>query len=87
MRTGLARSKCPSKSMPPPRLDSGACDEIYLADFVVAYHCARRLKMPRGLTPYEAFCKACGENPSQFTADPQHQLPGPDISSASVVWN
>ena len=30
----------------------------HLADFVDAYNFARRLKTLRGLTPYEAICKA-----------------------------
>jgi len=30
----------------------------HLADFVTAYNFARRLKTLRGLTPYEAICKA-----------------------------
>jgi transposase InsO family protein len=51
----------------------------HLADFVAAYNYARRLKTLRGLTPYEAICKAWAENPSLFTADPHHQLPGPNI--------
>jgi hypothetical protein len=51
----------------------------HLADFVAAYNYARRLKTLRGLTPYEAICKVWAENPSLFTADPHHQLPGPNI--------
>jgi hypothetical protein len=51
----------------------------HLADFVAAYNYARRLKTLRGLTPYEAICRAWGESPSQFTADPHHQLPVPNI--------
>src|SRR3954462_8010204 len=42
----------------------------HLADFVAAYNFARRLKTLRGLTPYEAICKAWAENPSLFIADP-----------------
>ena len=55
-------------------------DELrkHLADFVAAYNYARRLKTLRGLTPYEAICKAWAENPSLFTANPHHQLPGPN---------
>lgn len=52
----------------------------HLADFVAAYNYARRLKTLRGLTPYEAICKAWAESPSLFTADPHHQLPGPNSS-------
>src|SRR5215211_3369085 len=50
----------------------------HLADFVAAYNYARRLKTLRSLTPYEAICKAWAESPSLFTADPHHQLPGPN---------
>ena len=32
--------------------------ERHLGDFVAAYNLARRLKRPRGLTPYEFICKA-----------------------------
>jgi transposase InsO family protein len=35
----------------------------HLADFVAAYNFARRLKTLRGLTPYEAICKAWTDNP------------------------
>ncbi|MBL6459539.1 transposase, partial [Belnapia sp. T6] len=51
----------------------------HLADFVAAYNFARRLKTLRGLTPYEAICKAWTEEPSRFIHDPHHQIPGPNI--------
>lgn len=51
----------------------------HLADFVAAYNFARRLKTLRGLTPYEAICKAWTDEPSRFTQDPHHQIPGPNI--------
>ncbi len=51
----------------------------HLADFVAAYNFARRLKTLRGLTPYEAICKAWTDEPSRFIHDPHHQLPGPNI--------
>lgn len=51
----------------------------HLADFVAAYNFARRLKTLRGLTPYEAICKAWTEEPSRFIQDPHHQIPGPNI--------
>lgn len=56
-------------------------DELrkHLADFVAAYNYARRLKTLRGLTPFEAICKPWAESPSLFTADPNHQLPVPNI--------
>lgn len=51
----------------------------HLADFVAAYNFARRLKTLRGLTPYEAICKAWTDDPSRFTHDPHHKTPGPNI--------
>ena len=48
----------------------------HLADFVAAYNFARRLKILRGLTPYEAICKAWTEQPSSFVHDPHPQIPG-----------
>ncbi|MCW8088527.1 IS481 family transposase, partial [Sabulicella glaciei] len=50
----------------------------HLADFVAAYNFARRLKTLRGLTPYQAICKAWAEEPQRFTANPHHQMPGPN---------
>jgi transposase InsO family protein len=51
----------------------------HLTDFIAAYNFARRLKTLRGLTPYEAICKAWKEEPSRFIHDPHHQIPGPNI--------
>jgi transposase InsO family protein len=51
----------------------------HLADFVAAYNFARRLKTLRGLTPYEAICKAWIDEPASFTQNPHHQTPGPNI--------
>lgn len=51
----------------------------HLTDFVAAYNFARRLKTLRGLTPYEAICKAWIDDPSRFISNPHHQSPGPDI--------
>ncbi len=48
----------------------------HLADFVDAYNCARRLKTLKGLTPYEAICKAWTKEPKRFSLDPLHQMPG-----------
>ena len=39
----------------------------------------RRLKTLRGLTPYEAICKAWSTEPSRFRSNPLHQMPGPNI--------
>jgi transposase InsO family protein len=51
----------------------------HLADFVAAYNFGRRLKTLKGLTPYEAICKAWLAEPHRFTSDPTHQSPGPNI--------
>jgi transposase InsO family protein len=51
----------------------------HLSDFVAAYNFGRRLKTLKGLTPYEAICKAWLAEPRRFTSDPTHQIPGPNI--------
>ncbi len=51
----------------------------HLTDFVVAYNFARRLKTLRGLTPYEAICKAWTDDPARFISNPHHQSPGPNV--------
>jgi transposase InsO family protein len=48
----------------------------HLADFVAAYNFGRRLKILRGLTPYEFVCKTWTEQPQRFTINPLHQMPG-----------
>ena len=48
----------------------------HLTDSVDAYNFGRRLKRLRGLTPYEATCKAWAAEPKRFTANPHHQMPG-----------
>ena len=48
----------------------------HLADFVAAYNFGRRLKTLRGLTPYEAICKAWTDEPHRFRLNPLHQMPG-----------
>ncbi|MCP3418052.1 IS481 family transposase, partial [Bradyrhizobium brasilense] len=37
---------------------------------------ARRLKTLRGLTPYEAICKAWADEPNRFRIDPIHLTSG-----------
>ena len=59
--------------------DSHGQLRAHLADFVSAYNFARRLKTLRGLTPYEAICKAWSAEPGRFRSDPLHQMPGPNI--------
>ena len=48
----------------------------HLADFVTAYNYARRLKILKGLSPYEYICNAWTKEPDRFTLDPIHQMPG-----------
>ena len=48
--------------------------ETHLAD----YKLGRRLKTPRGLTPYEFICKCWTSEPERFTIDPIHQMQGPN---------
>ncbi len=51
----------------------------HLHDFVRAYNFGRRLKTLKGLTPYEAICKAWTNEPTRFRLDPLHQMPGLNI--------
>jgi len=51
----------------------------HLTDFVNAYNFARRLKTLKGLTPYEAICKAWTKEPERFKLAPIHQMPGLNI--------
>ncbi len=57
----------------------------HLTDFVAAYNFARRLKTLRGLTPYEAICKAWTDDPSRFISNPHHQSLGPTSSWRSTM--
>jgi hypothetical protein len=56
----------------------------HLADFLAAYNFARRLKTLRGLTPYEAICKAWTDDPSPFISNPHHQSLGLNIRRAEA---
>ncbi len=51
----------------------------HLANFVLAYNFARRLKALKGLSPYEFICKAWASQPECFTLNPLHQMPGLNI--------
>ncbi len=51
----------------------------HLSDFVDSYNFGRRLKTLKGLTPYEAICKAWTSEPKRFTLEPLHQMPGLNI--------
>jgi transposase InsO family protein len=48
----------------------------HLADFISAYNFGRRLKMLKGLTPYEFICKCWTSEPERFILNPFHQMPG-----------
>src|SRR6266576_3638040 len=48
----------------------------HLADFVTAYNFARRLKILKGLSPYEYICNAWTKEPGRFVLDPIQQMPG-----------
>ena len=48
----------------------------HLVTFLDAYNFARRLKTLRGLTPYEAICKAWADQPRRFRYDPTHLTSG-----------
>ena len=48
----------------------------HLSDFVDAHNFARRLKMLRGLTPYEFIYKIWTSEPERFTMEPHHQMLG-----------
>ncbi|EXL01756.1 hypothetical protein BG36_17195 [Aquamicrobium defluvii] len=50
----------------------------HLQDFIDAYNFGRRLKMLKGLTPYEFICKRWTSDPDRFIIDPIHQMPGPN---------
>lgn len=56
-------------------------DELrgHLALFLDAYNSARRLKTLKGLTPCEFICRSWAAEPHRFTANPHHQMPGPNI--------
>jgi hypothetical protein len=60
------------------------CDDhqqlrTHLANSIAAYNYGRRLKTLRGLTPFEAICKAWTVEPERFRLDPLPQMPGPNI--------
>ena len=48
----------------------------HLADFLVAYNFARRLKTLNGLTPYEFVCKRWTTEPQRFRLNPLQQMLG-----------
>jgi transposase InsO family protein len=56
--------------------DSHRQFQSHLVDFINAYNYGRRLKMLKGLTPYEYICKIWTTDPKRFRLDPTHQMPG-----------
>lgn len=50
--------------------------DAHLADFILAYNYARRLKALKGLTPFEYICKIWTIQPERFKLNPTHQMPG-----------
>jgi len=46
--------------------------QVHLADFMAAFHVARRLKTLSGLTPYENIDKAWMSDRDKFIVDPIH---------------
>ncbi|WP_412760101.1 integrase core domain-containing protein [Methylobacterium guangdongense] len=59
--------------------DSHGQLRAHLTDFVSAYNFAQRPKTLRGLTPYEAICKALTGESNHFRPDPLHHMPGLNI--------
>lgn len=51
----------------------------HLADFLLAYNHAKRLKTLKGLTPHEHLCKCWTEKPEQFKINPIHHTLGLNI--------
>ena len=48
----------------------------HLVDFVTAYNFARRLKILKGLSPYEYICSTWTKESGRFILNPIHQMPG-----------
>ncbi|MGB8601165.1 MAG: IS481 family transposase [Rhizomicrobium sp.] len=53
--------------------------QSHLTDFINAYNFARRLKMLKGLTPYEYICKIWTNEQKRFILNPTHKMPGLNI--------
>ncbi len=52
----------------------------HLANFVSAYNFGRRLKILKGLTPYEFICKCWTSQQQRFKLNPLQQMPGLNIA-------
>jgi transposase InsO family protein len=51
--------------------------EAHVLAFVTAYNFAKHLKALRWRAPFQAMCDAWNADPSAFTIDPHHLIPGP----------
>jgi transposase InsO family protein len=56
--------------------DTGGQLQQHLAAFLDAYNFAKRLKILRGLTPYELICNVRADQPDRFRYDPTHLTSG-----------
>src|SRR5437868_6286696 len=67
-----------SVSLDPVALHPGIHDQLraHLVDFVTAYNFARRLKILKGLSPYEYICSTWTKESGRFILNPIHQMPG-----------
>lgn len=54
------------------------CLRTHLGLFLQAYNFGKRLKVLKGLTPFEAICKAWQNEPQRFTVDPHQHFPRPN---------
>ncbi len=66
------------------RYDDHAQLERHLGDFITAYNFGRRLKTPKGLTPYEFIRKQWVSKPAHFRLNPLHQMPGLNTRKANA---
>ena len=58
----------------------------HLQLFLDAYNHAKRLKTPKGLTPYEFIGKTWTEEPERFISDPTNHISGLNTLSFGAVW-
>ena len=65
--------------MSPETRNTAIVFRLCAADNGRKFYVGRRLKTLRGLTPYEAICKAWSVEPSRFRSNLLRQMPGPNI--------
>ena len=51
----------------------------HLGTFLDAYNFARRLKTPKGLTPFEFISRSGHQSHTASELNPDHLIPGPNI--------